>query len=42
MSTFVWYKVWQSSLRAVQFGAENDLDNNECTCAITKYGAGNY
>lgn len=42
MSTFVGYKVSQSSLTAVQFGAENAVDYNEFTFAITKYGAGNY
>lgn len=42
MSTFVGYKVSQRSLTAVQFGAENAVDYNEFTCAITKYGAGNY
>lgn len=42
MSTFVGYKVSQSSLRIAQHGAENAVDNNDSTCAVTSYGAGNY
>lgn len=42
MTTFVGYKVSQSSLRTVQNGAENAVDNDDSTCVVTKYGAGNY
>lgn len=42
MSTFVGYKVSQRSLRIAQHGAENAVDNNDSTCAVTSYGAGNY
>lgn len=42
MLTFVGYKVSQSSLRTVENGAENAVDNDDSTCAVTKYGAGNY
>lgn len=42
MLSFDGYNVSQSSRPLTQNGPENALDNNDTTCAVTEYGAGNH